>query len=97
MQITDVRISLASGEGKLKGYAAVTFDDCFAVHGIKLLEGVNGYFLAMPSREAKRGEKRDVAHPINAEFRAELEAKVIQAYRDTVDAADAQDAQDAQE
>jgi stage V sporulation protein G len=86
MQITDVRISLASGEGKLKGYAAVTFDNCFAVHGIKLLEGTNGFFLAMPSREAKKGEKRDIAHPINAEFRAELEAKVVEAYRAVQDA-----------
>ena len=80
MQITDVRIRLASGEGKLKAYAAVTFDDCFVVHNIKVLDGVEGFFLAMPNRSTGRGERRDVAHPINAGFRAELQAKVVAAY-----------------
>ncbi|MDR2481358.1 MAG: septation regulator SpoVG [Spirochaetaceae bacterium] len=80
MQITDVRIRFALGEGKLKGYATVTFDDCFVVNNIKILDGVNGFFLAMPSRETSKGERRDVAHPINSEFRAELQAKVIEAF-----------------
>lgn len=86
MQITDVRIRLSTGDGKLKGYAAVTFDDCFAVHNIKILDGTNGIFLAMPSRETGKGERRDVAHPINGEFRAELQARVIEAYNATLDA-----------
>ncbi|MDR2509745.1 MAG: septation regulator SpoVG [Spirochaetaceae bacterium] len=86
MQITDVRIRLALGEGKLKGYAAVTFDNCFAVHNIKILDGVNGLFLAMPSRETAKGEKRDVAHPINGEFRAELQTKVVEAYHTALNA-----------
>ncbi|MDR2510621.1 MAG: septation regulator SpoVG [Spirochaetaceae bacterium] len=80
MQVTDVRIRIAAGESKLKAYAAVTFDGCFVVHNIKVLDGANGLFLAMPTRENAKGERRDVAHPINAEFRTELQAKVIEAY-----------------
>lgn len=82
MQITDVRIRIAQPEGKLKGYAAVTFDNCFAVHNIKILDGPNGFFLAMPSRETPKGGRRDIAHPINAQFRSELEARVIDAFHE---------------
>ncbi|GMO29802.1 MAG: septation regulator SpoVG [Spirochaetaceae bacterium] len=82
MQITDVRVRVTQTGGKLRGYAAVTFDNCFAVHNIKILEGANGLFLAMPSRETTRGDRRDVAHPINNEFRDELETKVLDVFHE---------------
>ncbi len=75
MEITNVRIKKLETEGSLKAYASVTFDDLFVVHNIKLIEGSNGLFIAMPSRKIKSGEYKDVAHPINTEFRDKIEIK----------------------
>ncbi len=55
MEITEVRISLRDNEGKrLKAYATVTFDNSFVVKNIKVVEGNNGLFVAMPARKAKQ-------------------------------------------
>ena len=80
MQITDVRIRKVEGEGKLKAYVTITFDDCFVVHNVKIIEGTSGLFIAMPSRKTQTGEYRDVAHPISPEFRAKLQEKILEAY-----------------
>lgn len=80
MQITDIRVRRVSSEGKLKAYVTVTFDDCFVVHNVKVIEGKSGVFIAMPSRKTKTGEYKDVAHPINSDFRNELQEKILQAY-----------------
>lgn len=80
MQISDVRVRKVQGEGKLKAYVTVTFDNCFVVHNIKVIEGRSGTFIAMPSRRTKSGEYKDVAHPINSEFRLDLQSKVLQAF-----------------
>lgn len=80
MTITDVRIRKAETEGRLKAYATVTFDDCFVLHNMKLIEGEKGIFIAMPSRKTKGGVYKDVAHPITTEFRAALQEKVLAAY-----------------
>ncbi|MDR2793126.1 MAG: septation regulator SpoVG [Treponema sp.] len=80
MKITDIRIRKVSGEGKLKAYVTVTFDDCFVVHNVKIIEGKNGVFVAMPSRKTSSGEYKDVAHPINPEFRAELQKEILNKY-----------------
>ena len=72
MTITDVRIRVVKnteGELKLKAYADVTFDDCFVVHGLKIIEGQNGLFIAMPSKKIGNGEFKDIVHPIQPEFR----------------------------
>jgi stage V sporulation protein G len=84
MQITDIRVRRVSSEGKLKAYVTVTFDDCFVVHNVKVIEGKSGIFIAMPSRKTKTGEYKDVAHPINSDFRNELQDKILMAY-DTQD------------
>jgi len=66
MEITEVRVSLREGEGKrLKAYATVTFDNSFVVRNIKVIEGNNGLFVAMPARKLKQfcprcGRKVDV-------------------------------------
>jgi stage V sporulation protein G len=78
MQITDIRVRRVSSEGKLKAYVTVTFDDCFVVHNVKVIEGKSGIFIAMPSRKTKTGEYKDVAHPINSEFR--LQDKILMAF-----------------
>ncbi|AHC14844.1 septation regulator SpoVG [Salinispira pacifica] len=80
MQITDIRVRRVSSEGKLKAYVTVTFDDCFVVHNVKVIEGKSGVFIAMPSRKTKTGEYKDVAHPINSDFRNELQDKILQAF-----------------
>jgi stage V sporulation protein G len=80
MQITDIRVRKVEGEGKLKAYVTVTFDDCFVVHNVKIIEGKSGVFIAMPSRKTRAGEYKDVAHPIHPEFRAELQQKILDKY-----------------
>ena len=80
MEITDIRIRRIEAEGKLKAYVTVTFDDCFVVHNVKVIEGKNGAFIAMPSRKTKTGEYKDVAHPINSDFRGALQDKILEAY-----------------
>lgn len=82
MEITDIRVRRVGGEGKLKAYVTVTLDNCFVVHNIKVIHGRNGTFIAMPSRRTKTGEYKDVAHPINSDFRHTLQDKVLGAYKD---------------
>ena len=86
MTITDVRVRLVDKEGlNLKATASVTFDNAFVVHDIKVIEGREGLFIAMPSRKVPNGTYRDVAHPINTEARAEIEEKVYKAYEAAVE------------
>ncbi|MCI5830575.1 MAG: septation regulator SpoVG [Treponema sp.] len=80
MQITDVRIRKVEGEGKLKAYVTITFDACFVVHNVKIIEGVAGLFIAMPSRKTASGEYKDVAHPISPDFRNAIQKKVLDEY-----------------
>ncbi|MFW6368878.1 MAG: septation regulator SpoVG [Spirochaetota bacterium] len=80
MQITDIRIRNVAAEGKLRAYVTVTFDDCFVVHNVKVIEGKSGIFIAMPSRKTKTGEYKDVAHPIHSDFRTELQDRILSAY-----------------
>ena len=80
MQITELRIRKVEDEGKLKAYVTVPFDSCFVVHNVKIIEGQNGLFIAMPSRKTASGEYKDVAHPISPEFRTELQDKILEEY-----------------
>lgn len=80
MQITEIRIRKVTAEGKLKAYVTVTFDSCFVIHNVKIIEGKNGLFIAMPSRKTSAGEYKDVAHPITPEFRTELQTKILAEY-----------------
>lgn len=90
MEITDIRVRRVAGDGKLKAYVTVTFDDCFVVHNIKVIHGRSGTFIAMPSRRTKTGEYKDVAHPINSDFRSDLQNQVLQAYETALDDPDAE-------
>jgi len=80
MEITDIRIRKVTSEGKLKAYVTVTFDDCFVVHNVKIIEGKSGVFIAMPSRKTRAGEYKDVAYPIHPEFRSSLQRKILEVY-----------------
>lgn len=68
-------------EERLKAFVSVTFDNCFVVHNMKVVEGNEGLFLCMPSRKTATGEYRDLVHPITRPFRTLLEEKVLQVYR----------------
>lgn len=87
MKITDIRIRIVNKD-KLKASASVTFDQCFVVHDIKLIEGNNGLFMSMPSRKTANGEFKDVAHAINSETRQWLEQAVLNAYNEELQKAE---------
>ncbi len=80
MEITDVRVRKLREDGKMKAVVSVTFDDAFVVHDIKIIEGQNGLFVAMPSRKVGESDYRDIAHPIHQQMRNTLAEVVFSAY-----------------
>jgi len=78
--VTDVRVRRITQEGKMRAIVSITLDDCFAVHDVRIIEGSNGLFVAMPSKRNPNGDFRDIAHPINANTRGEIQRAVIEAY-----------------
>lgn len=80
MKITDVRVRKVEGQGQMLAVASVTFDDEFVVHDIKVIDGNNGMFIAMPNKKQTNGEYRDVAHPIKSDFRKVLSDAILEAY-----------------
>ena len=93
MQITDIKIRKFFEEGPMKAVVSVTFDDALAVHDVKVIHARDRYFIVMPSRKNPDGTYRDIVHPINSSFRAELEAAVIDAYNVQLAAALAEEAE----
>jgi stage V sporulation protein G len=132
MQVSEIRINLCGSHGgRLKAFCSLTFDNTFVIRDVKLIEGNDGLFLAMPSRKLcdrcrRCGEKNhlkarfcnncgsrleenrngfhangngngsgngmsrlklhaDIAHPINADCRLELERRVLLAYQDELE------------
>ena len=84
MEITEVRV-FPVNEEKLKAYATITFDHCFVVRDLKVIQGNNGLFVAMPSKKRKDGTFKDTAHPLNTETREMIEAKVLAEYRNELE------------
>jgi stage V sporulation protein G len=64
----------------MKAIVSVTFDNEFVVHDIKVIDGQNGLFIAMPSRKTPDGEFKDIAHPINTETREKIQAAILAEY-----------------
>ena len=85
MVITDVRVRKISSAGKMKAVVSVTFDEAFVVHDIKVIEGKERLFIAMPSRKTADGEFKDIAHPINTELREKLQEVILKKYDETPD------------
>ncbi len=82
MKITSVNVRKIEKEGsRMKGIASVLIEDCFAIHDIRIIEGDNGLFIAMPSRKTSTGGYRDIAHPINPETRTQFEEAILEAYK----------------
>ncbi|MFQ6752117.1 MAG: septation regulator SpoVG [Clostridia bacterium] len=81
MNITDIRIRLVTKEdSKLKAVASFTIDNAFVIHDVKIIEGANGNFIAMPSKQAPSGEYRDIVHPLNTETREQIVSAILSAY-----------------
>ncbi len=85
MNITDIRIKKIDNEGKKKAIVSVTFDNMFVVHDIKIIDGQNGLFIAMPSKKIGESDFRDIAHPINTEARTLLQNKIFEKYESIKD------------
>ena len=84
MNITDVRIRKVNDEGKMKAVVSITFDDEFVVHDIKIIEGQNGLFIAMPSRKMGEGDFRDIAHPLVPETRNKIRDAIFEEYEKVI-------------
>lgn len=84
MDITDVRVRKVNVEGKMKAVVSVTIDNAFVVHDVKVVEGTNGLFVAMPSRKTPEGEFRDIAHPISSAAREIIQTAVLKAYQEAM-------------
>lgn len=89
MEITDIRVKKIitenSVESKMKAVVSVTFDDAFVVHDIKVIEGQDKLFTAMPSRKTQDGEFKDIAHPINRDMRIKLEEAILAEYQNVLE------------
>jgi stage V sporulation protein G len=79
MQITGIKLSLVD-DPSLKAVIAITLDDCFVVKGIKVIQGEQGLFVAMPSRKLPDGTYQDVAFPTVPELRDEIRTLVLERY-----------------
>ena len=80
MVITDVRLRRIVGDERVRAIASITIDDAFAVHDLRVVEGEKGLFVSMPSRRRVSGDYYDVAHPVTAEARQQLQQAVLEAY-----------------
>ena len=84
MEITDIRIRRMDSDARMKAVVSVTFDNSFVVHDIKIIEGDERLFIAMPSRKTPDNEFKDIAHPINPAMREELSSMILQKYESTL-------------
>lgn len=80
MEVTDVRLRRVNTEGRMLAIASITIDDEFVVHDIRVIDGNNGLFVAMPSKRTPDGEFRDIAHPISSKTREKIQNAVLAEY-----------------
>lgn len=80
MDITDVRLRRVNTDGRMKAIASITIDEEFVVHDIRVIDGNNGMFVAMPSKRTPDGEFRDIAHPITSSTREKIQNVVLEEY-----------------
>ena len=93
MQITDVRLRKVNNQDtRMKALVSITFEGSFVIHDLRVIEGNNGLFVAMPSKRTPDGEFRDIAHPINSEMRQHVQEEIMKVYDETEDVAETQEA-----
>ena len=80
MRVTDVRIRKMNNDGKMKAIVSITLENQFVVHDVRVIDGNNGLFVAMPSKRTPDGEFKDIAHPITSETREIIQSAVLFAY-----------------
>lgn len=80
MEITEVKIRKIMTEGRLRAVVSVTVSDMLAIHDIKIVQGDERLFVAMPSRKDENGVFRDIVHPISAAGRKVFEESILEAY-----------------
>ena len=97
MDITDVRVRKVNDDGKMKAVVSITFDEEFVVHDIKVIEGQNGLFIAMPSRKMGEGDFRDIAHPLNSDTRNRIRESIFKEYEKVLENAVATNEETAEE
>lgn len=85
MKITEVKIYPVN-EDRLKAYVSITIENSFVIRDLKIIQGPNGLFVAMPSKKRKDGQFRDIAHPLNQETRDEIEDVIFEAFEKEVKA-----------
>lgn len=84
MEISDIKIRKTMQEGRLRAVVSITIDNAIAIHDIKLVQGDERMFVAMPSRREDSGTYRDIIHPISSNVRAEIEDKILAAYQNYI-------------
>lgn len=82
MEVTEVRLRGVHAVGKMRGIASITLDGEFVIHDVRIIDGKNGLFVAMPSKRTADGVFRDIAHPINSNMRKKIQEAVVTAYRE---------------
>ncbi len=84
MEITDIRVRKIASDGKMKAIVSVTLDNMLVIHDIKVIEGVEKMFVAMPSRKNAEGEYKDIVHPITSQLRETLQTAILQKYEEAL-------------
>lgn len=84
MEISDIKIRKTMHEGRLRAVVSITIDNAIAIHDIKLVQGDERMFVAMPSRREDSGIFRDIIHPISSNVREEIEEKILTAYNEYI-------------
>jgi stage V sporulation protein G len=85
IDVTDVKVAPVQGEGPTRAMASVTLGESFVVHGLRVVEGEKGLFVAMPQRKDGQGNYRDVAHPVTPEMRAVVSSAVLEGYQQAIE------------
>lgn len=86
MNISDIRIRKILQDGRLRAVVSMTVDDSLAVHDIKIVQGDDRLFVAMPSRKDEAGVFRDIVHPISPNARNDIEERIIAVYEEHLSA-----------
>ena len=84
MEISDIKIRKTMHDGRLRAVVSITIDNAIAIHDIKLVQGDERMFVAMPSRREDSGVFRDIIHPISSNVREEIEEKILHAYQNYI-------------
>ncbi len=84
MNITHLKINPVQVAGRMRAIVSITFDNALTIHDIKIIEGPDRLFLAMPSRKMADGTFKDIVHPINPEMRNLMEEAILQKYSEDI-------------